>query len=82
MAKSAVSTLTSKGQITLPKSIRNRLNLKPGDKVEFWVDENGEVRLIPINVSIRHLKGFLAYSGKRKTIEEMQEAIEKGDSQE
>lgn len=33
-----IATLTSKGQITIPRSIRERLHLKPGDKLDF--DEN------------------------------------------
>ncbi len=36
-------TLTSKGQITLPKSIRETLGLKPGDQATFRVKSNGEV---------------------------------------
>ncbi|MDQ7053970.1 MAG: type II toxin-antitoxin system PrlF family antitoxin [candidate division KSB1 bacterium] len=82
MKNSAISTVTSKGQVTLPRSIREKLNIKPGDKVEFWIGPDGQVRLVPINISITELKGLLAYSGPKKTIEEMQEAIEKGDSAE
>jgi antitoxin PrlF len=35
--------LTSKGQVTIPKSIRERLGVKPGDEVEFVADEFGPV---------------------------------------
>jgi AbrB family looped-hinge helix DNA binding protein len=34
------STISSKGQITVPLEIRNRLGLKKGDRVEFVVDDN------------------------------------------
>jgi len=39
MARS--STISSKGQITVPLEIRNRLGLKKGDRVEFVVADNG-----------------------------------------
>lgn len=82
MKINATSTLTSKGQITLPKAIREKLRLKPGDRVEFLVDQDGNVRLIPINFSIKHLKGILSPAPQKVTLEEMQDAIERGDSPE
>jgi antitoxin PrlF len=45
------ATLTSKGQITIPVELRARLNLKEGDKLEFYVDRSGTVLLRPRNVS-------------------------------
>ena len=39
------STLTSKGQVTIPAEVRKRLGLHPGDRVGFIVD-GGEVRLV------------------------------------
>lgn len=38
-----VSTVTSKGQITVPKAIRERLGIKEGDKIEFCPDEQGRI---------------------------------------
>lgn len=35
------STITSKGQVTIPAEMRKRLGLKPGDQVGFIVDEDG-----------------------------------------
>jgi AbrB family looped-hinge helix DNA binding protein len=40
----ATSLLTVKGQTTIPKKIREYLNLHPGDKIDFIVDENGKSR--------------------------------------
>lgn len=38
--------LTSKGQITIPKDVRKALNLSPGARVSFIVEENGTVRMV------------------------------------
>lgn len=38
-------TLTSKGQVTIPKAIRDHLGLKPGNKVEFEIDGTGAVHV-------------------------------------
>jgi AbrB family looped-hinge helix DNA binding protein len=38
----AVSTVTSKGQITIPKEIRDRLRLQAGHRVEFQIDRQGQ----------------------------------------
>jgi antitoxin PrlF len=75
----AASTVTSKGQITIPKQIRDRLRLEPGHRVEFQVDRQGQIIMRAKNVDIRDLKGILR--SKRKTplsIEEMNEAIARG----
>ncbi len=37
------TTLTSKGQVTIPKRIRDALNLAPGSTVDFAVNDKGEV---------------------------------------
>lgn len=41
-----MSTVTSKGQVTIPKRVRERLGLQPGDKVSFELDAEGYVRLV------------------------------------
>ena len=35
------TTITSKGQVTIPKPVRDRLNLKPGNKVDFELGADG-----------------------------------------
>lgn len=70
------ATLTSKGQITIPKEIRDQLRLQTGHRLEFEIDKNGKVSLIPRNKDIRSLKGIIR--SKRKTpvsVEEMNQAI-------
>jgi AbrB family looped-hinge helix DNA binding protein len=71
----AESTVTSKGQITLPKSIRDGLHLRPGDKVEFVIGENGRVEMLPITRSVRELKGMIKRPTRPVSIEEMNRAI-------
>ena len=44
------ATVTSKGQVTIPKPIRDRLHLEPGDKIDFTLDEAGDVRVTPVNL--------------------------------
>jgi AbrB family looped-hinge helix DNA binding protein len=69
------ATITSKGQLTIPKEIRNKLDLKAGDKVEFIFDENGRLEIIPITSSVKRLKGMLPPPARPLTLEEMDNAI-------
>jgi antitoxin PrlF len=71
-------TLTAKGQTTIPKEIRDKLKLKPGDKLMF-VEDNGRLIIRPKNRPVSALKGLLYRPGQRTvTIEEMNEAIAEG----
>jgi AbrB family looped-hinge helix DNA binding protein len=69
------ATITSKGQITLPKALRDQLQLSPGDRVEFILGEDNVVRMLPRLVSIKNLKGILPKPAKPVSLEEMDEAI-------
>ena len=69
------STLTTKGQITLPKALRAALHLKSGDKVIFEILEDGAYVLKPKTLDVRVLKGCISYKGKSQSIEDMQIAI-------
>jgi len=53
------STMTTKGQITIPKAVRDRLRLEPGDKVYFDVTDDGSVRLAARNLPMERLFGLL-----------------------
>lgn len=72
------ATISSKGQITLPKALRDQLHLSTGDRVEFVVDENEVVRLIPKHLSVRNLKGILPKPDKAVSLDAMERAIEEG----
>ena len=67
--------VTSKGQITIPNEVRKTLNLKPGDRVDFFQNLDGEYVLFPKNRSIRDLKGCVPKLDHTVSIEEMNEGI-------
>ena len=67
--------ITSKGQITIPKDIRQHLKIDQGDKIEFFVGENGVVIISPIKSDVRKLKGIISKPDKPVSIEDMKEAI-------
>lgn len=71
----STSTLTKKGQTTIPIKVRNHLKLKPGDKIEFVIERDGKVVLAPKNIDIRQLRGMLGRATRHLTIEQMDEAI-------
>jgi antitoxin PrlF len=74
------ATVTSKGQITLPKALREQLDLAPGDRVEFVVDANNSVRLVARTTSIKRLKGLLPKPDRPVSLEQMDDAIADGAS--
>lgn len=72
----ATATITSKGQITLPREVREHLHLSEGDRVEFLIEPEGGVRLRPLTGSVRNLFGILHRPGMSPlSVEEMDEAI-------
>jgi SpoVT / AbrB like domain. len=71
------STLTAKGQTTLPRDVRAALGLTSGDKVRYLILE-GEVRIRKAR-SVKELRGMLSRSGlKPVSLDEMDEAISAG----
>lgn len=72
------STLTSRGQTTIPKAIREQLQLQPGDRVEFLVEE-GQVVLRRATADITELDGLLDRSGREPvSLDAMDAAIRQG----
>ena len=67
-----ISTVTSKGQVTIPKEIRNFLKIKPSDKVNFEV-ENGRVILKPVK-TLLNFRGSVSAKGKGDFHAERQQA--------
>jgi antitoxin PrlF len=69
------STVTIKGQATLPKAVRDHLGLKPGDRVKFFIHPDGTVVMLPL-IPASALRGILKRPGQKPvTIEEMDDAI-------
>ena len=73
------SAITSKGQATIPKAIREHLGLKPGDRVKFFVHPDGSVVLLP-KLPAAALRGIVKPRRRPVTIEEMTEAAAAGAS--
>ncbi|MCE7975936.1 MAG: AbrB/MazE/SpoVT family DNA-binding domain-containing protein [Nitrospira sp. NTP1] len=73
----STSTLTSKGQTTIPKDVRERLNLQPGDRLEFVIDEDGRVVVLPASVDASELAGMLERPAKPVSVTAMNQAIRK-----
>jgi len=72
------STITSKGQATIPKAIRGHLHLKPGDRVKFFIHPNGSVVILP-RIPVSQLRGIVKSRRSRPvTLEEMDQAIAAG----
>jgi AbrB family looped-hinge helix DNA binding protein len=67
--------LTSKGQITLPKTVRQRLGVEAGDKVEFVEMEPGVFKVVAATRDVRDLKGVIPRPPKPVSIEEMGRVI-------
>lgn len=75
-----LSTLTSKGQTTIPKPVRERLGLRPGDRIEYVFDAEGRLVLLPATRHIDDLAGMLHHGTLKKpvSVEAMNEAIREG----
>ena len=72
----ALATLTTKGQVTLPKEIRDSLKLHTGDKIEIIVTENREAIIRPVSKKVDDIFCKLHKPGRKSvSLEEMSEAI-------
>lgn len=71
-----LATVTDKGQVTVPKEIRDRLGIEPGAKLDFQIEADGSLRVRPLKRGAAGLYGLL-HDARRpaSTVEEMNEAI-------
>ena len=72
------ATLTGKGQVTLPKEIRERLGLGAGSMLDFQLLPDDTITARPVKPDARRLRGLLkSPHGVPPTVEQMDEAIDK-----
>jgi AbrB family looped-hinge helix DNA binding protein len=75
------TTVTDAGQITLPEEFRQHLKLVSGSRVEFVIDEDGQVKIFLLNVDGKALSGILHRPDTRAaSIEDMDAEISEGAS--
>lgn len=67
--------VTSKGQITIPKAVRDSLGVESGDRVEFVEVEKGVYNVVAATRDVRELKGIIAKPAKPVSVEEMKRAV-------
>ena len=70
------SGITSKGQTTLPKAVRDALSVQAGDRVRYII-QGGEIRIVPVR-PITRLFGALRHDGQAVTLDDMERAIVDG----
>lgn len=69
------ATITSKGQVTIPADVRQRLKVEAGDRVEFVEIAPGRFELVAATQSVRALKGMFGPARRRVSVEEMSRMI-------
>lgn len=69
--------LSSKGQLVIPKEVRDFLRVGAGDRIHFVVRDDGQVVIRPAVLDVRALRGLLARcdGGEAVSIEEMKRVV-------
>jgi AbrB family looped-hinge helix DNA binding protein len=71
------TTLTSKGQITVPREVRDTLRLRNGQKLRFTIEDDKRVVIAPIFARLSELAGVLPKATRTVSLEEMNEAVQR-----
>jgi len=72
-----ISTVTDKGQVTLPKAIRDHLGIQPGTKLDFELQPDGTLRVRVLTRGSAGLYGLLARSGEpARSLEAMEAGVD------
>ena len=71
--------LSSKGQVTIPKAVRDRLQIKPGDRFKFFFHPDGVI-ILP-RIPTARLKGMIPKPARPVSSEQIDRAIEEGATQ-
>ena len=69
------SVITSKGQITIPKAVRDALGVETGDRVEFVESAKGVFEMLAASKDVRELKGMIERPRKPVSVEDMRKAV-------
>ncbi len=70
------STVTSKGQITIPIGIRAKANILPGTQLDFQIEKDGTLKVSLLNQEISELKGIVKFKKKKPvSLRKMKKAI-------
>jgi len=71
----ALATMTTKGQLTIPKDIRKQLHLNSGDKIEIVISTKGEAVMRPVSAKVDDIFGILQTDRKTVSVDDMNNAI-------
>ena len=72
----ATATMTTKGQITIPKVVRDKLKLAAGDKVEFVLSDKKEALIRPVSKRVDDVFGLLHKPDRKAvSVEQMNDGI-------
>ena len=69
------ATLSSKGQITIPLQVRQKLGVTTGDRVEFVELADGQFALKPAVEDVRTLKGMVPKPQRPVSVEDMRQIV-------
>jgi antitoxin PrlF len=73
----ATSTISCDGQTTIPMDIQRILNVKAGDKIQYFVEPDGRVSLLPRTLSVLELKSVLPKPAEPVSVAQMNAALRK-----
>jgi antitoxin PrlF len=71
-----IAKITSKGQVTIPLEVRQKLGLEAGSRIDFVLTSDGNVVIEPVHSSVKSLEGIFHRSGRKAvSLDEMEKAI-------
>ena len=73
----STATLTSKGQITLPRAVRQALGVEAGDKIDFVAEADGGIRVVALRQDAKRLRGrFAGRAAAPVSVQAMADAVQ------